>query len=207
MFYYSEPVYENFGKYSDVIDFVKLEPQTKYFEGNGFSKIVNIPHNKYIGILTPSITKKTGLTIPYILEKIKHHDADIIPLYYSGKNVVEQAVIYHDEKFRTLWNWLLNQVNFPIDVEIPSFFCNLWIIKNKYFKEFLFFIEKIKNILDNAPKEIQCILNSDSMYEGTIKQEDLLLKTGYSYYTYHPFVTERVICLFAKMKNLSLTNL
>ena len=207
MFYYSEPVETDFGKYSNVIDFIKLEPQTKYFEGAGFSKITNIPNKKYIGILTPSITKKTGLSIDFIVDRINYHDADIIPLFYYGTNVVDQAVIYHNEKFRIVWNWLLNQINFPTDVEIPSFFCNLWILKKKYFLEFLFFINKIILILEGSPPEIQMILNSDSMYEGRISREDLLLKTGYSYYTYHPFMTERVICLFAKIKDLSVSDL
>jgi hypothetical protein len=207
MFYYNEPVYEEYGNFYNCINFIKLEPQTINFESEGFLKITEIPDKKYIGILTPSITKKTGLKINDILEKIEYYDCDIISLYYSGENVINQAKKTHGDNFVRLWNWLLTELNIPIEIEIPSFFSNLWIIKKEYFLEYLIFIKKVKDILDNSPEDIQILLKNDSLYNGNITPYNLLIQTGYSYYTYYPFILERIICLFVKINNLTIKKL
>jgi hypothetical protein len=203
MLYYDELVYEKYGNFFNVMKFIRLHPQNKYFESNGFLKIKDIPDKKYIGILTPSLTRKTKLTIDYILQKIIKHNEDVIPLYYSGESVIKQAIKHHGDNFKILWNWLLKELNVPLNIDIPAFYSNLWILKREYFIDYLEFFKKIINILENAPIDIQIILNSDSMYVGKISPEKLLYKTGYSYYTFYPFILERIICLYVKLNNLS----
>jgi hypothetical protein len=207
MFYYNEPIEEIYNIYYRVIDFIKLVPQTKYFEGDGFRKINYIPDKRYISILTPSITKKTKLTVNNIIDKIEYHNEDIIPLYYNGTNVIDQAIYFHGEKFRIIWNWLLKQINVSPNIKIPSFYSNLWIIKRIYFIEYLNFVKRIIEILESAPPEIEILLKSDCMYKGKVSPEQLLKNTGFSYYTYYPFIIERVICLFTVIKNLSVGKL
>ena len=45
------------------------------------------------------------------------------------------------------------------------------------------------------------------MYKGSVSSEQLLKNTGFRYYTYYPFIIERVICLFVVIKNLSVGKL
>jgi hypothetical protein len=203
MFYYDELVYDEYGNFFNLMDFIRLYPQNKYFESSGFLKIKDIPNKKYIGIITPSLTRKTMLTIEYILQKIVNHNEDIIPLYYSGESIIKQGIKHHGENFKIIWNWLLKEINVPIHIDIPAFYSNLWILKREYFIDYLNFLKKVINKLENAPIDIQIALKSNSMYVGKISAEKLLYRTGYSYYTYYPFILERIICLYVKLNNLS----
>lgn len=196
MMYYKEEPLAEYGIYHEFMTFIKLEPQTVYFESNGFRLIKSIPNVEYIGILTPSLYRKTKLSIDDIIDKVKKNPNDLTPLYYGGQDLMEQAKKCHGHKFEIIWKWLLNKLSLK-PKNIKTFYSNLWVLKTGKFHMYLSFVKKIFNILDNAPDEIKILLESDANYcTGIVKPIDLLKNTGFPYYTFYPFIMERIICLF-----------
>lgn len=192
MMYYDEDILSEYGIYHEFMTYIKLEPQTVYFESQGFRLIENIPDFEYIGIITPSLYRKTKLTIKQIIEKVNQED--LIPLYPGNQDLLTQAIESHGKNFEIIWIWLMKSLNIKIR-KLKVFYSNLWVLKRSKFIEYINLARKAMDLLDNAPDNIKILLNSDAKYiTGKLSAEALLKKTNYKYYTYYPFIMERLIC-------------
>lgn len=189
MMYYDEDIFPDYGVYHEFMTFIHLNPPTVYFESEGFRKITSVPESPYIAVITPSLFKKTKLTVPDVLKKVSSSKSNIIPLLPDNKDLLEQAVQSHGNTFKTIWKWL----------ELPTsrkkaFYSNLWVMKRETFLMYLTKVRQIMERLDNAPDNIKCLLQSNANYNGKLSAKELYDRTGYPYYTYHPFILERVAC-------------
>jgi hypothetical protein len=120
--------------------------------------------------------------------------SDLTPLY-TGGDLMEQAVESHGKRFEVIWLWLLRELGIKAR-KMRGFYSNLWVLERERFIEFLCLIRRVFNILESAPDEIRYLLESDANYRsGNLSPTILLERTGFSYYTYYPFILERIICL------------
>jgi hypothetical protein len=190
-------------KHPNVIP-VKLN-QTKYFESEFFRMIEALPQAENYGIITPSLFNK--MTVKKSLDQlITAMPNPIIKLYDVHPRVgcYALASYYHGEAFSRTWNWMLDQhgISQETNSKYAGFYANLWISKRDFFIEFLAFAKKTIQMLENAPPEIQELLNSDSKHVGSLCGTGKLKeKFGYDWYPQHPFIMERLICLFTFLKS------
>jgi hypothetical protein len=195
MMYYDENIFPQYGIYHNFMTFIRLNPPSVYFESNGFRLITSVPDFEYIGVLTPSFERKSNLTIPEIINKVKKSKEDLIPLYSDNSDLLRQATQHHGKKFQIIWEWVLQNCSIKRKT-CKAFFSNLWILKREKFCEYLQFAKNVMNLLDNAPPNLQSLLKSNSNYTGKLTSQVLLERTGYPYYTFHPFIMERIIVIW-----------
>lgn len=186
---------------------VKLN-QTVYFESEFFRMldISKIPDADTIGIITPTIEKKTKkslseflsiceLPIPHI-QSFVHHEI-------RENDMLDLAVASHGEEFFTVWNYLLHSLHLKYEHGCQGFYSNTWIAPRNIFIEYVTIAKNAIQILDNSPKFIKDKLYSNSKYKiPTLKMMEVF---KLSYYPLHPFIMERLICIFAHLKNKQLT--
>jgi hypothetical protein len=197
---------EDISKYAhpDVIP-LKLD-QTHYFESEAFRMLKNLPNVENIGFLTPSSKHKIK---DFSIEKLLKLNPDPIVFLYGGgihKYVPteKQAVESHGEKFLTIWKYVLDKhlISHSVMNTYCAGFSNLWIAKRDFVVEYLKFAKTTMFFLDNSPEQIKKIIFSDSEYPGLlIKTNVLQEKFGFNYYPYHPFIMERLISLFTRLKH------
>ena len=207
---------ESVPSYYDLYNYCKgleLEPQTIYYEGEVF-RILNtntIPKSIYVGFITPSFLRKAGFIDieEYINDYKLFFDGFAFYKYMDYENVslIDQAVIYHGPVFRELWIWWIKELGFTesdaSSSKIKLFFSNMWVLKYDYFIEYVEFAKNAINVLENAPKNIKLLLNSKCHHTTTIPI-DKIKQRGIDYFTYHPFLVERLICFFVYIKRLNI---
>jgi hypothetical protein len=193
---------EDISKYShpDIIP-LKLN-QTPYFESEAFRMLEDLPNAENIGFLTPSAKNKIKY---FSIENILNLDPD--PFFYFCKGperVEKQAIEYHGKTFLILWRYILDfhRISYSIMNTYYGSYCNLWVAKREFVREYIEFAKKTMNFLDNSSEDIRMLLFSDSRYyEGKLLNTGILNKKfGFNHYPFHPFVMERLISLFATLK-------
>jgi hypothetical protein len=178
--------------------------QTEYFESEAFRMLneSDLPHVENIGFITPSSRFKIpNFSIDNILQL---QPTPIIFLWPQQVKCEEHAISYHGPNFLTIWKYLLNchRISHKVINTYNVKFSNLWIAKRSFVIEYLQFAKKTINYLDNSNAEIKNILFSDSHYPGKLLNTGVLEKKfNLSHYPFHPFVMERIICLFNRIKN------
>ena len=76
---------------------------------------------------------------------------------------------------------------------IPLVQCNYWMAKPELMQDYINFAKKIKQRMDETSDGgLQALLYSDSQYRGQLSKERLVQISGKPYYTYHPFICERL---------------
>ena len=163
----------------------------------------------FVGTLSWSADKKLDLTkLDRFLSSIR--DGNLENLTEADKiqfvpfldfnilrySMIEQTQINH-HKFRYIWNTLLKN-DYRYDVinsrKIPFFACNYWMASPEFLLKYCKFQKSIKRKIDENEELLH--INSDSGYVGKISKERLIEIFGVPYYTYHPFVYERLIGFF-----------
>jgi len=173
-----------------------LLKQSKYFENefyfwwidNNQIELEQLPNIKYIGLIVAHYVKKTGNKIDFvsIAEQMGKQD------FYGILNNNNDSLNTHP-----LGLSLMNQSVKLLGLSADSFesmrvtHCNYWLMTvdalNKYSRE----IKKLCELWETS--NICTLLNSDSTYSlKKLTKRELLEKTGFPYYTYHPFILERM---------------
>ena len=197
----------NLQEYPDLFKLVFI-PSNKYYESHLFNidetqiKTLVPPHVKYIGHVTYSYQKKIP---PFDFESLlQHHpQADLVALMHSPNfDLYAHAERWHPG-FMRIWERLLALLGygdfraFPIPT---AFFCNYWIMnKDKFFK-YKAIAQKAMELIE-ADEQLRTWCDMDSSYQGThmkLDTEKLMQIGGKPYYTFHPFVMERLICFVAQ---------
>ena len=180
--------------------------QTPYFESEAFRMLEDLPNAENIGFLTPSAKRKIK---DFSIENILKINPDPIVFLYKITpeiSVEKQAVISHGKKFVDVWKYILDShsISHSVMNTYVGGYSNLWLAKREFVVEFLNFAKKTIVHLDNAPSSIKDIIFSDSKYPGKLINTGILNKRfGFNHYPWHPFIMERIICLFARIKNVA----
>jgi hypothetical protein len=187
---------KDFGKYS----WVKLHriQSSKYCESIIFPYLllndIEWKTYDYVGIITYSFTdkqKKSYLknVINSIHANIIDDNIDVIGLHgIKSKKTIFNSHPGIEEHLRSLIVQIgaVNSYN-----NLTGFYNNYWIAKVHVFRSYLRFFDIAHKLIENNP-----LLNSDSGYKKTTNQNTLISNFGYPYYTWHPFICERLICIF-----------
>jgi hypothetical protein len=199
LLYYNEDISDY--NHPDVIP-LKLT-QTPYFESEAFRMLEDLPNAENIGFLTPSAKNKIK---DFSIEKILNLNPDPITfLYVINKQIEKDSVLYHGKNFLTVWKYIFNthSLSYSIMNTYIGGYSNLWVAKREFVVEYLKFAKKTMFFLDTSPTLIQNIIFSDSNYRGKLMDTGILnTRFGFNHYPWHPFILERLINLFAKIKNV-----
>lgn len=178
---------------------------TKMFESEFFMNVDVDESYKYIGMLTYRVTSRPHvlmLNIGYILS---YCDTDVVSVNYNRGDTLTKTELFHPG-FKNIWLQLMKKLLpdlYEKDVwndEIPMFYNNYWFAKPKVILEYRNFLKKAVDALEEIPEVYQ-----DAGYgeTGNTPKEALERITGKPYYTFHPFVLERLPCIFVWYKGYS----
>ena len=125
---------------------------------------------------------------------------NVAAFYFIDMNMIDRTNYYHP-KFRTLWIKILSKLGYSIDQilnnNIKGFYCNYWITTPKLMLEYIEFFKNVKNVINNY-QDIQDDLWSDSKFQSTtlLTPQQCMQKFGIPHYPYHPFIYERMPCIW-----------
>lgn len=177
---------------------------TKYFESMVFLYLDNNRdewiNKKFVGFLTYNSYLKINLyDIELLVQKYSHYDVIPFNNYYNTPLLISSE--YFHPSFINIWEQILLLLNYNINdilsLDIPVFYNNYWMAKPKWIIKYIEFYKNVIYIMENN-MNIKYLLNQNSKYNGKLLQyPELLIKiAGRPYYTFHPFIIERIVCFF-----------
>jgi hypothetical protein len=166
---------------------------------------------EYVGFITPSFFRKSGLTLQQITPP--SHDLTIRKFvgapYDTTETYIEFAEKHHGPTFRYIWEWLIRGLGYnPYNMRytVTHMYCNMWILSRKNVEIFLDIAKKAIHILDNAPPYIRNLLFTNSNYDGRLNKESLQSLCSTEHYPFHPFIMERLIAFVCDRYNWTVEN-
>lgn len=218
----------------DVIIYVVYHDDNSYamalstFGGFKWARLISIPSTKYcesivfgfleqnkdewqnshfVGIVTYSFTKKIPIeTLVNVIDDIccqKYNEFDIIGL----RGLDEPIEKSHPgiEVPLTVLIEAMGKQTIKLS-EVRPFYSNYWLAKPNVFRHYLRFFKEIKNIMEENTT-LSNILNQNSGYPRPRNARDLIATFGYPWYTWHPFISERLICIFTDINRYNLVTI
>lgn len=159
-------------------------------------------NKKYVGCLSYRILRKH----PYCRNILKNID-NIISLQYDVISIttlrmkfIRHATMCHP-LFLKIWIKLLTILGYSIDQikkddDLTNIIvCNSWLATPEWMQRYITFIRRAIHVM-NTNSELKRLLYQNSYYQGTMSKERLLQIFGKPYYTYHPFILERLPTFF-----------
>jgi hypothetical protein len=132
------------------------------------------------------------------------NDADVISFINTNQSLVEQAK-YHTPLFLKAWTILLQKMGYETTVslskEIPLFVCNCWIAKPQWMERYIDFAMHAMSLIMTDPLLKDLCYNDSKYNAGNLCTDKLILISGKPFYTFHPFLLERLPCFFFWVNN------
>jgi hypothetical protein len=182
---------------------------TKYFESIIFLYLDTNRdewiNKKFVGILTYNSYNKVRLFDINELAN-KYSNYDIIPFNNNFNTPLLISSEYFHPSFINIWEEILLLLNYNIvdilSLKIPVFYNNYWMANPKWVLKYIEFYKKVVYIMENN-KNIKYLLYQNSNYKGKLLEyPGILIKLcGRPYYTFHPFIIERIVCFFFWVNN------
>lgn len=177
---------------------------TKYFESIVFLYLDKNRdewiNKKFVGFLTYNSYKKTILfDIEYLVNEYSNYDVISFNNYYTSPLLIQAESVH--PSFINIWEQLLLLLNYDLNdilsLKIPLFFNNYWMAKPKWLSKYIEFYINILYIMENN-NNIKYLLYKNSNYTGKLLEYPTVLikMCGRPYYTFHPFIIERLPCFF-----------
>jgi len=202
----SEEVASRFFRQYEWAQFHKLA-DSKYLES---SMLLELDRNNsrwsaadYVGFIVYNILNKQvvqDFNIEDIITASK--DADVISFYKKIDDDMLGTATYYHPQFTTIWTKLLVKMGYTErDALSPTPFypCNCWIAKPAFMKDYIKFAKRAMSTLE-SDDELKTLCAMNSNYRGKMTKERLLEIFGAEWYTYHPFIFERLPWFYAKVK-------
>lgn len=163
-------------------------------------------HADYVGTLAHSAHKKLS-SIGGVLEVMREgreRGSDVVAFMYRYLPLLQVAEAYHPG-FSKIWTAALQHHGFRVDAitatDIPPFYCNYWAATPRAMQSYIDFFTAFRITLETAPDVREAIWD-DSQYHRADKQTPRISRDrcveiwGTPHYPFHPFVCERVPCVF-----------
>lgn len=184
--------------------------QTEYFESEAYRMLQysDLPKCDILGFITPTTLEAATeyRSLNDYMNSLQLKDYKITSLWTTVyPSNLYQGIQAHGETFRSLWDYMSNELGCKPDYDyysVLTFYRNCWIAPFNTVVSFLYFAKFAFKIVDTSPNEIKTLFRSDSHYTGALVGEACMKKFGTPYYPFHPFIFERLICLFKYMHNL-----
>jgi hypothetical protein len=175
----------------------------EFFESRGFLQIADIPNTDNIGFLTPSFLKKTKRSLHEICDLTLDANTICGFLFLTHeKTCLERAQWNHGTLFLKLWNYLLDKLGYIhlIGKDFVCSYSNLWVTKRSIAKSYMGFMTHVITTMMGFEGPWKQSLESDSGYNGKLMESNQIVeRTGFPHYTFHAFLCERMIGLFAML--------
>lgn len=198
--------------YPNLFKFVLL-PNDKFFENAIFryhlDHLDELRDYKCVGHVTYSYQNKgPGYDFEQLASKYLLSGAcDFVALRSAKLHKLYTFAETCHPGFLKVWERLIHLLGYGDFRKYPvpySFYCNYWITKKDTFTKYSGLVVRAMELMDSDPilKELS---NLDSGYQGTLKplsKDKLTALTGHPYYTFHPFVLERLPCFFVTAEKM-----
>ena len=123
---------------------------------------------------------------------------DVVPFYVSNLELLKASNWSHPD-FKKIWITIIRNLGYSEDIAVDDsiipFYCNYWITKPDLMLKYIEFFNKAKSLIDTN-EDIQGYISNDSGYVGALSRERCQELFGKPYYTYHPFIYERLPCFY-----------
>ena len=174
--------------------------QSKYFENEFFfwwhenkDKILfKVRSVKWIGCITPHYSTKTKSTLNFIKisQNMEGNKSFFAPLIENMESIRCHPRGIH------YFNETMKQLGIIKDKKISMFkasFCNYWLMDLEALNNYSEVIVEIKNLWESNNFIYRNHIHGDPKYFNAKMDKDKLMdKIGFSHYTYHPFLMERM---------------
>lgn len=177
----------------------------KYLESNAYQYLLTVTdewmHKKYVGCLGINVCKKINQSVDYIENFIKENmdKADVLT-FIRGNHTLDFENNQHGDILKylsILTNSIDNIYTKDWDKIIP-FYCNYWLAKPHIMLDYCKFINNVIEIIETS-NIISQYLDMNAGYK--IGQNRIFTKP---YYTWHPFICERLPCIYFYHKNYTI---
>lgn len=214
LIYHNDSSYQAIKEYENYpyIKLVRIET-TKYFESIIFKYLAENKNDwiskKYVGLLTYSFKRKLRISLDRLFNILNTDKYDLVSLHHVKGPYSILGGSFHGDLKKKIFDHVLPMFGYetPINYNIPTFFCNYWITRpiwmEKYIDFALAFIDKLN---DENDTYLQSMLNSSSQYIGKLTPSQLTKLFGVPYYPNHPFIMERLPCIFFWKNNFTKTS-
>lgn len=164
----------------------------------------------YVGMISYKYEQKTGNEILDIQRASKEQsEHDVIAFYDYDNDLLAHACHVHGNKFRSIWQELLRPFFSDADInrrDLPSFYCNYWMAKPEWLRKYAEWVQTVMESIDTRP-ELDALMFEDSKYCGRMPKHQLLQVCGKQHYTFHPFMFERLPCIYFYLSGASIGRL
>lgn len=189
-------------------------PTTKFFESIVYKEVLPALVSDWEGLDFVGIATYRSLKFSP-LEKIKtslelghFKPYDVMPLYTTGENMMDQAVSGHTTRFVQVWDNLLRTMGFnEKDIRkgdrAEVFLRNSILIRPAWLKKLSkFMISAMDIVQTNATIHADFI--TDAHYQESIYRKAVAQRVFHTdYYQWHPFIFERLPVFFLQHNNAS----
>ena len=184
----------------------------RYFE-NQFWHMANELYDQdawaaedFVGLISYKYERKTQSDISTIIQTCKDNiDADVVALYDFDINLMTHACEVHGEIFKEAWTKLFAQNKFTDKSDrddLPAFYCNFWLAKPEQVLAYSAWAVQVMDQMNTME-----IMQSNSLYRGLMSKDQLISLTGHNYYALHPFIMERLPCIYFYLNNCKIARL
>lgn len=156
---------------------------------------------RFVGCISYRITKKCPqCTLNNMINAFQNVPSNVKVIgikTMKDDKLVSSATQYHP-LFKQIWIKLLIALGYQncIKKDYPNpIIWNAWVATPEIMLQYINFIKKVIHIM-NTNQEIKKLLNMDSKYEGQMPLARKKQIFGHPYYTYHPFILERLPTFF-----------
>jgi hypothetical protein len=189
----------------------------KYLENNfylDFPERTDWHYKKYVGCLSYKFHRK-------VLYDNKVADVNQILLQYNNLDIdgigflscdlaLKQDESHHPGLLPMITTLLKRTLNIDISSEYDKFkvfYCNYWILKTELMLKYSIFLSNIIRKIDSDPA-LKELFDTDAQYSGKyVTPVDTMIKMfGKPYYTWYPFVLERLPSIFCYLYNIKIVN-
>jgi hypothetical protein len=181
-------------------------PTTKYLESIMYDSVLASREGEwanasYVGTFSYRAKKKFVLPdARAIWKQVKASNPDVIVFVRANTSLLGHAQSSHPN-FTRLWYKVLSTMGYAADDilsgHIPTFFCNYWAAKPAWMRAYIDFFRKAKAVIESLPEETRALFEEDSNYlAGGMTPQQCMQIFGKPYYTYYPFLCERLACFF-----------
>lgn len=201
-------------------------PTTMYFESIMYGKLLMERVEEwdacdYVGTLSYKAPDKLKEPcVAAIIEqqvqdsKFKEENPDIVSFLClgTGTDLLKQAEASH-RGFTKLWSILMTKLGYQQsdykNKDITPFFCNYWMAKPHWMKQYIEFYKRVEVLLE-TDNELKALLMQDARYRsGSLNRQRCMEVFGKPYYTFHCFICERLCCFYfwkqgARIKHMTI---
>lgn len=190
-------------------------PQDKYFESSIFRVGPSARElfgegddAGWVGHLTYSYGAKIGdYDFVKLINQVDAGGWDVVGLRPAPThNLYDFADTWHPG-FMRIWERLVELLGYGDyrQYGVPAaFYCNYWLMRRELYDKYRGVATRAMELLD-SDEMLREWAYGDSSYRGTLERlpdSKLVEMCGRPYYTFHPFVMERLVCFFAHAEKL-----